>query len=121
MQRVSRLIRRDRTADLAADPLQLVGVILPELLDRDFRTADLGHRIGAEAAENIADAPDREADDQAAHDDAHDGLADPGRGGFVNTAKHACLVLAGGDVRMKGWSRPYRERAKCLQLKKDRR
>jgi hypothetical protein len=73
-----------------------------KLYASDFRAADLGHRIGAEAAENIADAPDREADDQAAHDDAHDGLAEPSRGGFVNTAKHACLVLAGGDRSNKG-------------------
>jgi hypothetical protein len=85
----ARLVGRDRPADPAADLLQLVGVILPKLLDRNFGAADLGHRIGPEAAENVADAPDREADDQAAHDDGHDGLADPGRSGFVDTAKHA--------------------------------
>ncbi len=85
----ARLVGRDRPADPAADLLQLVGVILAKLLDRNFGAADLGHRIGAEAAENVADAPDREADDQAAHDDGHEGLADPGRSGFVDTAKHA--------------------------------
>ena len=55
-----------------------------------------------------------------AHDEAHDGFAEPGRRGLVNTAKHARRVLA-VIVRIKGWWRPYRERAKCLQLKKDRR
>ncbi len=70
----ARLIGRDRTADLAADLLQTVGIELAELLDRDFGVADVGDRVLAEAAENIADAPDREADDQEADDDEQDRL-----------------------------------------------
>ena len=58
----ARLIRRDRTAELAAELLQAVVVDLAELLDRDFGAADLGDRGAAEAAENVADAPDREAE-----------------------------------------------------------
>ena len=73
---------------LAAELLQAVGVELAELFDRDLGAADLDRRIEPEAAENIADAPDREADDQAAHDDGHDAPAEPGRGGFVDTAEH---------------------------------
>jgi hypothetical protein len=84
----ARLVGRDRAANLAAELLQALGVILAELFDRDLGVADLERRIEPEAAENIADAPDREADDQAAHDDAHHGLADPGRSGFVDTAEH---------------------------------
>ena len=45
------------------------------------RAADLGQARLAEPAENVADAPDREADDQEAHDDTHDGLAEPVLGG----------------------------------------
>ena len=74
----ARLIGGDRPAGLSADALELVGVVLAELIDRNFGAADLGDRIRAEAAENIADAPDREADNEAAHDGAHHGLADPG-------------------------------------------
>ena len=84
----ARLIGRDRPIKLASDLLKAFGIKLAELFDRNLGAADLDRRIGAEAAENIADAPDREADDQAAHDDGHDGPAEPGRGGFVNTAEH---------------------------------
>ena len=61
-----RLFRRQRAADLAAELLQALVVGLAELLDRDFGAADLGERRAAEAAENIVDAPDREARGQAA-------------------------------------------------------
>ena len=42
----------------------------------------------ADAAKNVTDAPDREADDQQTHDQRHDGFAEPTGGGFMNTAKH---------------------------------
>ena len=112
----ARLIVRDRPAHALTELLQLVGVIGAELLDRDFGAADLGDRIHAEATEDVADAPDREGDDQAAHDDAHHGFADPGGCGFMNSAEH------GRYVSLKtGWTsiarRPYTERVKALQLK----
>ena len=63
----TRLLGRDRLPQLAADLLQAVGIELTELLGRNFGLADLDCRIEPEAAENVADAPDREADDQSAH------------------------------------------------------
>ena len=54
-----RLIRQDRTAEVAAELLQPVLIELAELLDADFGAADLGHGRLAETAENVADAPDR--------------------------------------------------------------
>ena len=71
------LIRRQRTAELAADLLQLVGVELAELIDRDFGVADRGQRRLAKSPENVGDAPDAETDDQDAHHHGHDGLAEP--------------------------------------------
>ena len=65
----ARLVGRDRAAEPAAELAQLVVIKLAKLLDRDFGVADLDRRIEAEAAENVADAPDREADDQDAHDE----------------------------------------------------
>src|SRR5262245_3267384 len=59
----ARLIGRDRPADLAADLLQALVVDLAELLGADLGMADLGQAGAAEATENVADAPDREADD----------------------------------------------------------
>jgi hypothetical protein len=41
-----------------------------------------------EPAENVADAPNAEADGDQAKDDAHDGAADPIGGGLVNTSEH---------------------------------
>ena len=82
------LIGQDRAAELAAELLQAVLVELAELLDADFGAADLGDRGLAEAAEDVADAPDAEADGDQAEDDAHDDAAEPIGGGFVNTSKH---------------------------------
>ena len=88
----ARLVVRNRPAHALAELLQLVGVIGAELFDRDFGAADLGDGVDAEAAEDVADAPDREGDNQATHDDAHDGLAEPGGGGLVDTAEHGRYV-----------------------------
>ena len=82
------LVGQDRAVQLAAELLQPVLVELAEGIDADFGAADLGDGGGAEAAENVADAPDAEADGDQAEDDAHDGAADPIGGGFVNTSKH---------------------------------
>ena len=84
----ARLVGRDRTVKLPSDLLQAFGVKLAELFDRYLGVADFDRRIDAEAAKNIADAPDREADNQSAHDDGHDAPAEPSRGGFVDTAEH---------------------------------
>ena len=87
------LIGQDRAVQLPAELLQPVLVKLPERLDADFGAADLGNRGGAEAAEDVADAPDAEADGDQAENDAHDGAAEPIGGGFVNTSKHEPVVL----------------------------
>ena len=71
------LIHGQRTAELAADLLQLVGVDLAELLGRNLGAADLGQRRLAESLEDVGDAPDPETDDQNAHHHGHDGLAEP--------------------------------------------
>jgi hypothetical protein len=73
----ARLVRREWAAELAADLLEAVGVDLAELVQRNLGVADLGHRGLPEAPEDVGDAPNAEADDQYAHHDGHDGLADP--------------------------------------------
>jgi hypothetical protein len=47
------------------------------LLAGNLGAADFGHRRPAEALEDVADAPHAEADDQDAHDNGHDALAEP--------------------------------------------
>ena len=84
----ARLVRRDRAADAPGQLLQPVVIGLPELLDPDFGAADLGHRRLAEAAEDVADAPDGEADGDQSEDDPHDHAAEPVRCRFLNTSKH---------------------------------
>ena len=86
--RGARLIESDVAADLAAELLQAIPVERAELLDRDLGRSDLGEGRAAEAAENIADAPDREADDQKAHDRAQDGPANPALRGLSHSSKH---------------------------------
>ena len=71
------LIHRQRTAELAADLLQLVGVELAELFGRNLGVADLGERRLSESPEDVGDAPDAETDDQHAHHHGHDGFAEP--------------------------------------------
>jgi hypothetical protein len=73
----ARLILRQRAAELAADLLQPIRVDLAELVDRNLGATDLGQRRLPKSAENIGDAPDTKADDQDAHHDGHDGLAEP--------------------------------------------
>ncbi len=73
----TRLLGRQRTAELAADLLQAVGVDLAELVQRNLGAADLGHRGLPEALEDVSDAPNAETDDQHAHHHGHNGLAEP--------------------------------------------
>ena len=71
------LFRRQGAAELPSDLLQLLGVELAELSDRDFGVADRGDRRLSESPEDIGDAPDAETDDQHAHHHGHDGSAEP--------------------------------------------
>ena len=71
------LFRGQRTAETAAELLQLVGVDLAELLGRNLGAADLGQRRLAESLEDVGDAPNCETDNQNAHHDGHDNLAEP--------------------------------------------
>src|SRR5205823_4794709 len=95
----SRLFRRDRPAELAGILLQSFVVEIAELLDRDLGAADLRNRGAAEAAENIADPPDREADDQEADHPGHDRFAEPVGRGFPQTSKHALSVIERAQAR----------------------
>ena len=71
------LLHRQRTAELAADLLQLVSVELAELFSRNFDMPDLGQRRLSESPEDVGDAPDTETDDQNAHHHGHNGFAEP--------------------------------------------
>ena len=84
----ARLIEGDRAAELPAKLLQPLAVELTELLDGDLGPADPRQARAAKAAENVADAPDREADRDQAEHDAHDDSAEPIGGGGANTSKH---------------------------------
>ena len=96
-----RLVGQDRPAQLAAELLQPVLIELAERLDPDFGAADLRERRLAEAAEDVADAPDREADGDQAQDHAHDGAADPIRGGSLNTSEHETVRFVWMSGRFK--------------------
>ena len=73
----ARLFRCQRTAETAAELLQLVGVDLAELLRRNLGAADFRQRRLAESLEDVGDAPNCETDNQNAHHDGHDNLAEP--------------------------------------------
>src|SRR5262249_54429427 len=78
---------------LAPELLQLLVVAHAELLDRNLRAADLGHRGDPETAENIADAPDPEADDQEPDHSRHDDFSEPIGRGFPQTSKHERVAV----------------------------
>src|SRR5262249_23004603 len=71
-----------------------------ELIDRDLGASDLGHGVDTETAENIADAPDSEADDQKPDHRRHDDLAEPIGRGFSQTSKHERYI------DLSEWERP---------------
>ncbi len=85
----SRLIGSNRPAGLTSQLLKAVVVELTELFNGNLGVAYCGYGVPAESAEDVANAPDRETDDKKAHDNSHDGFAEPGRRSFVNTAEHA--------------------------------
>ena len=93
----------DPAARLALQPLQLILVGGPIILRRDVDRSDLGELAGPEAAENVADAPDREAHDDEAHDDREHHAAVPALGGGAQALQH---VLG---VRKKSEGRDYRK------------
>ena len=71
------LLRGQGAAQLAAKLLQLVGVDLAELLGRNLGPADLRQGRLPESLEDVGDAPNCETDNQNAHHDGHDNLAEP--------------------------------------------
>src|SRR6516162_3332514 len=73
----ARLVEGNVLADLPAKLLEAVPIEILELIDRNFGAADLGEGRSAEPAENIVDAPDREADNQEPHDDGQDNAPKP--------------------------------------------
>jgi hypothetical protein len=73
----ARLFRGQRTAEAAAELLQLFRVDLAKLLGRNLGLADRGERRLAEPLEDVGDTPDCETDDQNAHHGGHDNLAEP--------------------------------------------
>jgi hypothetical protein len=62
----ARLIHRDGSPDLTAELLQPIVVNRAELLDTDLGIPHFGERGAAEAAENVTDAPDGEAEREQA-------------------------------------------------------
>jgi len=76
------LIRADGAAELAPILLKPLVVLGAERIDGDLGAAHLGHGGAAKSAKDVANAPDREADDQKADHRGHDHLAKPVGGGF---------------------------------------
>ena len=60
--------------------LQFGLISVAEGVGADLDAADPGEIIRAETTENIADAPNRETEDDQAHQDCHDDAADPALG-----------------------------------------
>ena len=100
----ARLIGGDRLADLPDQPLHLFVVGLPEPLDADLGRADFGDGGGAEAAEDVADAPDRERDRDQAQQDSGDQAAKPIAGSVLNSAQHESSgsFVVGDEVKRTG-------------------
>jgi hypothetical protein len=73
-----RFFRRDGMPELTAQLLEALVVELTKLLNRYFGATDGSDCIAAEAAENVANAPDRKADHEEAHDNGHEAFAEPG-------------------------------------------
>ena len=98
------LVGGDRLADLPDQPLHLVVVGLPEPLDPDFGRADLGDGGGAEAAEDVADAPDREGDRDQTQQGSGDQAAEPIAGSVLNSAQHESSgsFVVGNEVERTG-------------------
>src|SRR5579885_1964589 len=95
-----RLVGRERPSHLSAELLHFLVVADAELVDRNLAAADLGDGGDPETAENIANAPDPEADDQKPDHRRHDDLAEPIGRGFSQTSKHERYIdLSGGSGR----------------------
>jgi hypothetical protein len=87
------LLRGDHRAELPPEPLQLVVVGIANLIDRDLGIADLRDRGRSAGAENVPDAPDREAQDQNAEQDGGYDLADQALPGQAHSSKHREPVM----------------------------
>ena len=66
-----------KIGSLAAKLLQAVGIDLAELLGRNLGPAHLGEGRLAKPLEDVGNAPNSETDDQNAHHDGHNRLAEP--------------------------------------------
>ncbi len=100
------LLHADRAAKLPRILLQPIIVQHTKLLDRNFGVSDLGDGGAAETSENIADPPDREADDQYPDNQGHDQFAEPVRRGFSDTSEHATSMFERSPYRQSA-GRPY--------------
>src|SRR5207244_11461045 len=87
-----RLVRRQRARQLATELLHALGVNPAELLGGDLRRPDLGDGGEPEAAKDVADAPDREAERDEAEDGGHDDPSEPIGGGLADTPKHVVYI-----------------------------
>jgi hypothetical protein len=107
------LLRRDRTAKLSLQLLELIAVGLPELLSRYLGVADGRNGSAPAAPEYVADTPDCEGEDQDADDGPHDGFAEPTIGRFAQTSEH-CVT---GLKRLRKRPQPQRHHrdAPCAQ------
>ena len=82
------LLRRHRLTGAPDELLQLGLVVGAELVAGDLDVADPRHDDALAAAEDVVDAPDREADDQEAEQHGDDGLAEPGLAGGPQPLHH---------------------------------
>src|SRR5262249_6058837 len=74
-----RVIGRDRSTQLTSQLLEAVVVELTKLFNGNLVVANGGYGVPSASPEDVANAPDRETDDKKAHDNGHDGFAEPGR------------------------------------------
>ena len=100
----ARLIGRDRLADLPDQLLQSVVVCCRNRSTPISVEPTLATRRGAEAAEDVADAPDRERDRDQAQQDAGDQAAEPVAGSVLNSAQHESSgsFVIGDEVKRTG-------------------
>jgi hypothetical protein len=89
--------------ELTAQSLDLIIVGGSELFHRDFGASDTGDAVPRSAPEDVADAPDREAEDQKSEQNCGNDLADKTLSGLSKTLKHlvpAQNSLGGADTRL---------------------
>ena len=89
----ARQLRGDAIAVLAVEALHRRVVGRAELVDGDVRRANLGDDVLRRRPKDVADAPDREADDQDSEQDRGDDLPDHALAGLAQPVQHlgACI------------------------------